>query len=129
MTNAKQTRGLNRRGDIVGDSGVPWSDLLEGTENFVLVTTIGGGGWDWTEFRCWYDTEARIYHWSGQSGCSCNSFEVWSTGDLENGDRSAAIKAARASASGCMITDMDAQEGAARIRNFDPRKAVINDAA
>lgn len=129
MTNAKQTRGLNRSGDIVKDSGAPWSDLLEGTENFVLVTTLGGGGWDWSEFRCWYDTEARVYFWSDQSGCSCNSFEVWSVGDLANGDRGAAMKAARSSGNNYCITDIDAQEGAARIRNFDPRKVAASDAA
>jgi len=129
MTSNETNRGLNRYGNIVEKTEYRWDTVLEGTENFVEVTTIGSGGWEWSEFRCWYDTRSGMYYWSLQGGCSCNGFEVWSLGDLSVGDRKAAIKAARESADDYFISDLEAQEGAARIRNFDPRKVVINEAA
>lgn len=125
MTNTKPTRGLTSYGDIV-EGGRTWAGILEGTEDFVEVTTIGGGGWEWSEFKCWYDMRTGIYYWSLQGGCSCNSFDVHGLGALENGNRAAAIKAARNSSDEYFISDLEAQEGAARVRNFDPRKVGLN---
>lgn len=126
MTNTNPTRGLTTDGDIVENGGPGWARIVDGTENFVEVTDIGGGGYEWSEFRCWYDMRTGVYYWTLQGGCSCYSFSVDSLGELQSGDRAAAIKAARESDEEYFISDMAAQEGAARVRNFDPRKVELN---
>jgi hypothetical protein len=48
---------------------------LAGTEDWVTVTELGKGGYEWTEFKAFYSPSARRYFWHGDSGCSCNGWD------------------------------------------------------
>lgn len=118
--------GLSKYGDIVRDPD-SWEagSLIPDTEGFVEVVSVGGGGYDWAEFNCWYDTTSGQYYWDGQSGCSCDTFEIWGgLGGLESGDRAAAIRGLK-SFLGWGSHDFNERQRAeipARLRNFDPRR-------
>ena len=53
-------------------------------------------GYEWDEFRAWYDPKARIFYWGDASGCSCYYYwsEFHTLGDFQNGHRDALIRAA-----------------------------------
>lgn len=68
----------------------PWAgdyEQMPGTEDFVPVLFVDEGGYEWAEFHAWYSPGQRRYFWSGQTGCSCFSYEVSSLGDLQVGSR------------------------------------------
>lgn len=52
-------------------------------------------GYEWDEFRAYYDPKARIFYWHSDSGCSCNYWgdSLYTLGDFENGDRAALLAA------------------------------------
>lgn len=76
-----------------------WSeDQYRGTEDWVPVLTIdGGGGYDWTTLHAWYSPSANRYYWGGSSGCSCNWYgqDFNSVSDFQTGDRPALMAGIR----------------------------------
>ena len=67
------------------------------TEDFrTVIKATAYESYEWAEFRAWYSPSARQFFWSGQSGCSCNMFEIPSTIDgMENGSKQDMINALR----------------------------------
>lgn len=72
------------------------SQRMDGTEDWVHVASLDSdGGYDWTTLHAFYSPSARRYFWSGDSGCSCNSWRdgLDNASDFENGDRDALLRA------------------------------------
>lgn len=68
----------------------PWSQnpvQMPGTEDFVPVVSVDVGGYEWAELHAWYSPGQRRYFWSGQTGCSCYRYEVYSLGGLQVGSK------------------------------------------
>lgn len=89
---------------------------IEGTEDWIAVATESESeGYDWSAISFYYSPSARRYFWFSDSGCSCNWHMdyVDSVGQFEDGDRQAAIKAAK---------QWDAQLGV-EVRAFNPGRA------
>lgn len=71
------------------------SKLIE-TEGMVEVADIGDYDYSWSELKVWYHPVNDRWYWLSDSGCSCNYYGdngPYSLGDLEDGDRQAAIAA------------------------------------
>lgn len=60
-----------------------------------VVYQDDGGGYDWSIFWMYYSPSARRYFWDSQGGCSCNWWEDPGQAGWEDGDRRAAMTAAR----------------------------------
>lgn len=56
-----------------------------------------GGGYDWDELEVYYIESERRFFWLSGQGCSCDYLweDARKLGDLENGDRKAAVQAIR----------------------------------
>lgn len=72
---------------LVEDKWCKEPTAMPGTEDFMHVTSLDAGGYEWAEFHAWYSPRQRRYFWSGQTGCSCYSYVVDSLGDLQVGSR------------------------------------------
>ena len=69
---------------------------IPGTEDFRLVIKATAyESYEWAEFLAWYSPSSRKYFWSGQSGCSCNMFEIYKLDNLENGSKQDMVNALR----------------------------------
>lgn len=73
---------------------------LKEAEGLVDVATLyGSEGWDWSEIAVYYKPAARRFYWLDEGGCSCSyfgDFGPYTLGDLQDGDRQAAIEALKA---------------------------------
>jgi hypothetical protein len=59
---------------------------VPGTDDFREVAAFSdGGGYDWTDWVCWYSPSRRRYFIASGSGCSCNSLsqDVQGIADFE----------------------------------------------
>ena len=99
---------------------------MDGTADWVEVSDLGEGGYEWTEFKAFYSPSARRYFWHGDSGCSCNSWrdDLDSAADFENGDKAALLRAWEAFAKEhpYAIQVSDYLDGAEEIRKFRATK-------
>ena len=70
---------------------------IPGTSDFrTVIEATAYESYEWAEFHAWYSPSARQFFWSGQSGCSCNMFEIPATIDgMENGSKQDMINALR----------------------------------
>lgn len=72
---------------------------IPGTEDWDEVAEYSTHmGYDWEKLRVYYSPSARRYFWFSATGCSCKDWEdcVNRLDDFKNGDKQAAIKAAKA---------------------------------
>lgn len=117
-------RGLDLDGNIIVDENMYHREILPGSENFAEIFTAWGGDYEWAEFRCWYDTQAHVFYWLGQSGCSCHDFGVDSLGDLSAGSRADALAALKhfLAEHDFWFDGRKRAELPARLRNVDVRK-------
>lgn len=97
---------------------------IEGTEDFIEVASAHSGGWEWAEFGVYYSPRAGRFYWLSESGCSCSSFadSITSVGDFQDGDRAAAIRAAKAEV---VVSSSDPYEGF----TSEQRQSVLHDLA
>lgn len=89
-------------------------DLIK-TEGMVEVASLGAASYDWDQTNVYYHPVNDRWYWLSESGCSCSNFGDWapySLGDLEDGDRQAAIRALRANANG--FDDTESETAAVR---------------
>lgn len=73
--------------DLVDD---PWAESpyqMPGSEDFFHVASHKTADFSWADFYAWYSPGARMFFWDGQTGCSCNQWEIDGIGDLQNGSR------------------------------------------
>jgi hypothetical protein len=52
-----------------------YTEMQERLDKMTELEAFGEFGYDWSEFRSWYDQDARIFYWGSASGCSC--YEFW----------------------------------------------------
>lgn len=60
---------------------------IPGTDDFQSVASFSdGGGYDWTDWVCWYSPSKRRYFIAAGSGCSCDSLstDIHTLGDFES---------------------------------------------
>lgn len=100
------------------------SGRMTGTENWVEVAQLGGGGsYEWCDFNAFYSPSARRYFWHGDSGCSCCSMWIDGVGkadDFESGDLQELILAweSFAKKQPLFISSSNCSGGVTTIKNF-----------
>ena len=90
-------------------------DGIEGSEGWVAVAHASESeGWDWSAISFYYSPSARRYFWYSDGGCSCNWHMDGTTyaADFFDGDRQAAIEAAKDWGTECE----------AEVRDFKPEQ-------
>ncbi|WIC90181.1 hypothetical protein SEA_VROOMVROOM_31 [Arthrobacter phage VroomVroom] len=102
------------------------SELIE-SEGLVEVAHLSAGGYEWSAIGVYYKPSARRFYWLTDSGCSCNWYGDgdYELGDLQDGDRQAAIQALKGLShyDGDPGRD-DVEREAAQIRDYKHEETV-----